>query len=136
MRRPGCRPTRQDYHSQAPWQQGTLSATTWRGDPSLLTPIPPWSQPGRLLLPRLRPSRAWPLHLTMALLHPWPPRSALALFWEQLPCFATLPSLDPLLAGTAIHTYLPWTLMYILKAYSHFSVIYRTYIPVFQSELL
>ncbi|KAM3593236.1 uncharacterized protein V6R79_008210 [Siganus canaliculatus] len=73
VRRPGCRPTLRVCHSQAPWQQVTLSATTWRAGPSLITRTLLWSRPGQLQPLQPLPSRVWPLRPTTAPLRPWPP---------------------------------------------------------------
>lgn len=102
MRRPGCRLTRLAFPSQDPWRRATLSATTWKEGPSLITPTRPWSPRGQLPQLQPPPSPVWPHHLTTALPHLWPPRSVWVLSWARLPCFVTLPSLDPLLAGKAM----------------------------------
>lgn len=105
VRRPGCRPTRQASLSQAPWQRATLSVTTWREGPSLITPTPPWSLRGQQPQLQPPPSQVWPLHLTTVQLHLWQLHLAWVLFSAQQPCFATLPSLDPPLAGM-VHIYI------------------------------
>lgn len=127
-RRLGCRPTHQACRSRALWQRAILSATTWREGPFLTTPTLPSSLPGQQLQLQPLHFQAWPHHPTMALLHPWQPHSAWALSWAQLLCFATLPSLDPILAGKPPpSTDLPWTRY--LFFFTYFNQDLPIYVP-------